>query len=79
MALQFAVSFLISEDDFLLVIPTSKTIYEVFEGKEFPDDDDDQTYIEWVRGFGVGLRKQFFDKQLIGNYLDLIEQNYRIS
>tara|TARA_R100000655_G_scaffold2433_1_gene9555 strand:- start:293 stop:592 length:300 start_codon:yes stop_codon:yes gene_type:complete len=54
-------------------MPTSKTIYESFDGKEFPDEEDAQTYEEWVRGCGVELREQFFDKRMIGNHLDLIE------
>ena len=55
----FALSFLVSEDDLLLVMPTSKTIYESFDGKEFQNEEDAKTYEEDVRRCGVELREKF--------------------
>lgn len=41
-------------------MPTSKTIYEAFDGKEFTDEKTAKEYEEWVIEKGRSLRKEFF-------------------
>ena len=52
-------------------MPTSKTIYESFDGKEFQNEEDAKTYEEDVRRCGVELREQFLNA-LDGHEIDYL-------
>ena len=54
-------------------MPTSKTIYEAFDGKEFPSEKEAADYEKKVKERGVALRKRFLDQDY-ENYLDLIDK-----
>ena len=48
-------------------MPTSKTIYEAFDGKEFPDEASAKEHEKFVRKRGIELRKEFFGKGEFGD------------
>ena len=52
-------------------MPTSKTIYESFDGKEFDNEEEAKAHEEKVRKYGVHLRNKFLDDRLdIKRYIE---------
>ena len=54
-------------------MPTSKTIYEAFDGTEFIDEEDAKAYEKHVRKCGAQLREKFFSCMGPLDYLPSIE------
>tara|TARA_Y100001968_G_C19338758_1_gene708309 strand:+ start:279 stop:593 length:315 start_codon:yes stop_codon:yes gene_type:complete len=54
-------------------MPTSKTIYEAFDGKEFPSEKEAEDYEKEVKERGVALRELFFEGEYY-NFLDLVDK-----
>ena len=57
-------------------MPTSKTIYEAFDGKEFPSEDEAINYEQDVRERGLEIYKKFlgneysYERHPLRDYLD---------